>query len=199
MAYNVVALTRLVEQLQRLPGIGGKTAYRLAFHIISSDPSYAKELSAAILEATAKVQHCKICCSLTDEEICSICGDSSRDQSVICVVADAKDIMTFERSGDYHGVYHVLHGLISPLEGVTAESLSFHELLSRIEKGNVKEVIMATNASVEGESTALYVSHILKPMGITVSRLAFGVPVGSLLEYADDNSLSKALEGRRVM
>ena len=199
MAYQVVALNKLVEQFQRLPGIGAKSAYRLAFHILSSPPQLANDLSKAILEATQKVKQCKMCCSLTDDELCSICKDNTRDHSIICVVADPKDIIAFERAGEYRGVYHVLHGLISPLEGISAESLTFHQLLSRISEGDISEIIMATNASIEGESTALYVSRLLKPMGIPVSRLAFGVPVGALLEYADDNSLSKALEGRRLM
>ncbi len=199
MAYQLVALNKLVEQLQRLPGIGGKTAHRLAFHILSSPPQFGKDLASAILNATDVVKNCSVCCSLTDADVCHICSDEKRDRGIICVVSDPKDIAAFERSGEYMGTYHVLHGLISPLDGITAEDLTFKQLLTRVITEEVSEVIMATNGSIEGESTALYVSRLLKPLGVKVTRLAFGVPVGTLLEYADETSLDRALEGRREM
>lgn len=196
MGYQALPLTKLVEQFASLPGIGRKTAGRLAFYVLSMSDEEAKAFSDAILEAHEKIHNCAVCQNFTDTPVCSICSDAARDKSVICVVEDAKDVIAFERTKEYKGLYHVLHGLISPMDGIGPEQLFIKELLARIQTGTVKEVIMATNPTVEGEATAMYLSRLLKPMGIVVSRLAYGVPVGSDLEYADEVTLYKALENR---
>lgn len=196
MGYNAVPLTKLIEQFASLPGIGMKTAQRLAFHILTLTSEEAKEFSGAILEAHEKIKNCEICKNFTDQPVCEICSDLSRDHSVICVVEDPKDVVAFERTKEYHGVYHVLHGLISPMDGIGPDQIYMKELLARISEGTVEEVILATNPTVEGEATAMYLSKLLKPLGVTVSRLAFGIPVGSNLEYADEVTLYKALENR---
>lgn len=198
MAYNVVVLNKLVEQFERLPGIGRKSAQRLAFHLLNQPPERAKEFAQAILDASQKIKHCAVCQSLTDQELCPICADSGRDKGIICVVADPRDVIAFERTREYKGLYHVLHGLISPMDGMGPEQLKIKELLTRL-NGDTKEVVMATNPTVEGEATAMYLSRLIKPMGIKVSRLAYGIPVGSSLEYADEITLTRALEGRNMM
>ncbi len=198
MAYNVVVLNKLVEQFERLPGIGRKSAQRLAFHLLNQPPERAKEFAQAILDASQKIKHCAVCQSLTDQELCPICADSGRDKGIICVVADPRDVIAFERTREYKGLYHVLHGLISPMDGMGPEQLKIKELLTRL-NGETKEVVMATNPTVEGEATAMYLSRLIKPMGIKVSRLAYGIPVGSSLEYADEITLTRALEGRNMM
>ena len=197
MQYFPAALQDLADQFGRLPGIGGKTAQRLAFHVLSLPDVEAQAFADAILEAKRTVHTCPICQNLTDREICSICDDDLRDKSVICVVAEAKDVIAMERSREFSGVYHVLHGVISPLNHVTQDDIKIRELLMRVASGQVKEVIMATNPDTEGEATAMYISRLLRPMEIKVTRLAYGVPVGSQLEYADEVTLSRALEGRQ--
>ena len=173
-----------------------KTAQRLAFYILTLSEQDAKAFSNAIIEAHQKIKNCDICKNFTDKPICDICNDSTRDRTVVCVVEDAKDVVAFERTREYHGLYHVLHGLISPMDGIGPDQLYIKELLTRIGEGIIKEVIMATNPTVEGEATAMYLSRILKPLGVKVTRLAFGIPVGSNLEYADEVTLFKALENR---
>ena len=191
------ALERLTEQFARLPGIGIKTAQRLAFHILSLPAEDAKEFANAITDARTAVHTCPVCQSLTDQERCSICADPERDSGVICVVAEPKDVIAMERSREYRGVYHVLHGVISPLNHVGPDDLKVRELLGRVAQGNIREVIMATNPDTEGEATAMYLSRLLRPLEVRVTRLAYGIPVGSQLEYADEVTLLRALEGRR--
>ena len=191
------ALERLTEQFARLPGIGSKTAQRLAFHVLSLPQDEAEAFAAAILDAKRTVHTCAVCQNLTDREICGICDDPQRDHGVICVVAEPRDVVAMERSREYQGVYHVLHGVISPLNHVGPDDLKLKELLTRVGEGNVREVIMATNPDTEGEATAMYVSRLLKPLEVKVTRLAYGIPVGSQLEYADELTLLRALEGRR--
>ena len=197
MNYFPAALQELADQFARLPGIGGKTAQRLAFHVLSLPVQEAQEFADAIMTAKNTVHTCPVCQNLTDREVCPICDDDLRDRSVICVVAEAKDVIAMERSREFNGVYHVLHGVISPLNHVTQDDLKIKELLMRVASGNVREVIMATNPDTEGEATAMYISRLLRPMEIKVTRLAYGVPVGSQLEYADEVTLSRALEGRK--
>ena len=196
MSYNIVSLNELTAQFSKLPGIGKKTAQRLAFYVITAPEEYAIRFSQALVNAKKSVHLCKTCNALTDSEFCSVCADEGRDKGVICVVSDPKDVMAFERTREYKGVYHVLHGVISPLDGVGPEKLKIKELLARLSDGAVKEVIMATDPTVEGEATASYITRFIKPMGIKVTRLAYGVPVGGNLEYADEVTLSRALEGR---
>lgn len=196
-AYHIAPLEKLIEQFERLPGIGYKSAQRLAYYVLGLSDEGVGELSDAILEAHKKIHTCKICCNLTDEEICPICRDPARDHSVICVVENPRDVAALERTHEFGAVYHVLHGVISPLNGVGPDQLRIKELLSRIGDQKVKEVIMATNPTVEGEATAMYLSRLLKPLGVKVTRLAYGIPVGGDLEYADEFTLTRALEGRR--
>ena len=197
--YNVASLARLIEQFERMPGIGHKSAQRLAFYVLNLSKQQAEEFSATILSAHEKIKQCSCCCNLAEDELCPICKNESRDKSVICVVEDPRDVFAFERTHEFEGTYHVLHGVISPMNGVGPEDITIKELLARMADGTVQEVIMATNPTVEGEATAMYISRLLKPMGITVSRLAYGVPVGADLEYADEVTLTKALEGRRTL
>jgi len=197
MQFFPAALQNLADQFARLPGIGGKTAQRLAFHVLSLPLEDAEEFAAAILKAKKEVHTCPNCQNLTDRELCPICDDDMRDKSLICVVADPKDVIAMERSREFRGVYHVLHGVISPLNHVTQDDIKIKELLHRIGAGDVREVIMATNPDTEGEATAMYISRLLRPMEVKVTRLAYGVPVGSQLEYADEVTLSRALEGRQ--
>jgi len=199
MQFFPAALQNLADQFARLPGIGGKTAQRLAFHVLSLPLEDAEEFAAAILEAKQQVHTCPNCQNLTDRELCPICDDDMRDESIICVVAEPKDVIAMERSREFRGTYHVLHGVISPLNHVTQEDIKIKELLHRVGTGNVREVIMATNPDTEGEATAMYISRLLRPMEVKVTRLAYGVPVGSQLEYADEVTLSRALEGRQEM
>ena len=197
MNYFPTALQELADQFARLPGIGGKTAQRLAFHVLSLPLEDAQSFADAILAAKKEVHTCPCCQNLTDRELCPLCDDDMRDKSVICVVAEPKDVIAMERSREFNGVYHVLHGVISPLNHVTQDDLKIRELLKRVASGSVREVIMATNPDTEGEATAMYISRLLRPMEVKVTRLAYGVPVGSQLEYADEVTLSRALEGRQ--
>lgn len=197
--YNVASLARLIEQFERMPGIGHKSAQRLAFYVLNMKKSEAEAFSKAILDAHEKIKKCSVCCNLAEDELCPICKSNNRDQSVVCVVEDPRDVLAFERTHEFSGIYHVLHGVISPMNGIGPEDITIKELLARIADGKIEEVIMATNPTVEGEATAMYISRLLKPMGITVSRLAYGVPVGAELEYADEVTLTRALEGRRTL
>ena len=199
MQYFPVALQDLADQFARLPGIGGKTAQRLAFYVLGLPAQEAQAFADAILEAKKTVHTCPVCQNLTDRQICPICDDDLRDHSVICVVAEPKDVIAMERSREFNGLYHVLHGVISPLNHITQDDIRIKELLQRVSEGQVQEIIMATNPDTEGEATAMYISRLLRPMEVKVTRLAYGVPVGSQLEYADEVTLSRALEGRQEM
>lgn len=194
--YHVVPLSRLIEQFERLPGIGHKSAQRLAYYILGISKQEAQDFANAVLDAHEKIHYCKICCNLTDQELCPVCRNEARDKSIICVVEDPRDVMALERTHEFNATYHVLHGAISPLSGVGPDQLCIKELLARVNNQQVKEVIMATNPTVEGEATAMYLSRLLKPLGVKVTRLAYGIPVGGDLEYADEVTLSRAIEGR---
>ncbi len=194
--YNVLPLARLVEQFERLPGIGKRTAQRLAYFVLQMSDGDAKEFAAAIIEAHEKIKYCKVCKNLTDQDLCHVCRNSARDKSIICVVEDPRDVLALEKTGEFSGSYHVLHGVISPLNGVGPDQIYIKELLERISAEPIKEVIMATNPTVEGEATAMYISKLLKPLGVKVTRLAYGIPVGGGLEYTDEVTLSRALIGR---
>lgn len=189
-------LARLVEQFERLPGIGKRTAQRLAYFVLQMSDGDAKEFAAAIIEAHEKIKYCKVCKNLTDQDLCHVCRNSARDKSIICVVEDPRDVLALEKTGEFSGSYHVLHGVISPLNGVGPDQIYIKELLERISAEPIKEVIMATNPTVEGEATAMYISKLLKPLGVKVTRLAYGIPVGGGLEYTDEVTLSRALIGR---
>ena len=193
------ALERLSEQFARLPGIGGKTAQRLAFYMLGLPQEQAEEFAETILQARRTVHLCPICQNLTDQDVCPICADPERDQSLICVVAEPKDVIAMERAREYTGVYHVLHGVISPLSHVGPDDIRIRELLERVQSGTVREIIMATNPDTEGEATAMYLSRLLRGLGVKVTRLAYGIPVGSQLEYADEVTLLRALNGRQEM
>ena len=195
-AYNVAPLQRLVEQFERLPGIGSKTAQRLAYFVLNMPEDRARDFSEAIIEAHKKIRRCEICCNFSDRELCPICRSETRDKTTICVVETPRDAIAIEGTGEYKGAYHVLHGVISPLNGIGPDQLCIKQLLSRLNNGEVQEVIMATNPTVEGEATAMYISRLLKPLGVRITRLAYGIPVGGDLEYADDVTLARALEGR---
>ena len=196
MNYYGDPVARLIEEFSKLPGVGAKSAQRMAFHIINMPEERALMLAEAITDAKKKVRYCSVCCNITDGEKCHICSSSSRDKSVIMVVEDPRDMAAYEKTRGFDGVYHVLNGAISPLTGVGPDDIKIKELLARLDD-SVKEVILATNANVEGEATAMYLARLLKPMGIKVTRIANGVPVGSDLEYIDEVTLSRALEGRR--
>ena len=197
MALYAKPIDHLIEALTRLPGIGRKTASRLAFHILRSSPSEAQQLARAILDVKEKIRLCSICFNLTDEDPCRICQDERRAREVLCVVEGPNDLIAIENTGDFNGRYHVLHGTISPLEGVGPDDLKIRELLERLQKEQISEVILATNPTVEGGATALYLSNLIKPFSIKVTRIAYGIPMGSEIEYSDGMTLSKALEGRR--
>ena len=198
MDYFPAALENLVEQFARLPGVGRKSAQRLAFYILDQPEQTAKDFAAALLDAKASIGCCPVCQNLTDGDgPCAICASSRRDHSVVCVVADPKDVVAMERSREFTGVYHVLHGVISPMNHIGPDDLRIQQLVERAAAGGVAEVIMATNPDTEGETTAMYLSRLLKPFGIKTTRLAYGIPVGSHLEFADDATLMRALEGRR--
>ena len=197
MAEYIESLSNLAEKFGRLEGVGKKTAMRMAFSVLELDIEEAEDFARAILDAKEKIHLCPICQNLTDRDICPICADEERDRSVICVVTDARTVLAMEKVREYRGTYHVLHGLISPMNGITPEQLKIKELLARVATGEVGEVIVATNPTVEGEATAMYLSRLLQPFGIRVTRLAYGVPVGADLEYADEVTLYRALEGRR--
>ena len=197
MEYFPAALEKLVEQFARLPGIGGKSAQRLAFHVLSLTDEEAKEFADAITSAKRTVTCCPVCRNLTDGGVCSICASNKRDGSVVCVVADPRDVVAIERAREFNGHYHVLHGVISPMNHVGPDDLEIKSLVERVSKGGIEEVIMATNPDTEGEATAMYVARLLRPFGVRVTRLAYGIPVGGHLEFADDATLMRALEGRR--
>ena len=199
MHYFPASLQELADQFARLPGIGGKTAQRLAFYVLGLSHDEAQAFANAIIEAKETVHTCPVCQNLTDRALCPICDDDTRDHSIVCVVAEPKDVIAMERSREFNGVYHVLHGVISPLNHVTQDDIRIKELLNRVADGTVCEVIMATNPDTEGEATAMYISRLLRPMEVKVTRLAYGIPVGSQLEYADEVTLSRALEGRQEM
>ena len=193
----IAPLANLIEHFRALPGIGQKTAVRLAYHVLDMDAAAAKSLAGAILEAKEKIGYCSTCFNLSDRTPCAICDDEKRDHSVICVVEQPQDVAAMERMHEYKGVYHVLHGALSPLEGVGPDDLRIKELLTRLYDTSVKEIIMATNPNVEGEATAMYIAKLLKPSGIKVTRIAHGLPIGGDLEYADEVTLAKAMENRR--
>ena len=196
---TIEPIVRLTTQLSRLPGIGQKTAQRLAYHILDTPLAQAQELAAAILAAREKVTDCPVCGTYTDVSPCGICADTSRDGSVLCVVCDAKDVVAMERTREFHGKYHVLHGVLSPVDGVGPNDIRINELVERVKAGGVKEVILATNPDVEGEATASYIARLLKPLGVSCTRIAHGIPIGGNLEYTDEVTLAKAMEGRRQL
>ncbi len=195
-SYNAAPLERLIEQFAKLPGIGRKGASRLAYEVLAMPKEQALSFARAIEEAHTKIRKCTICQNFSEQETCPICGSDTRDKTTICVVENPRDVAAFERTREYKGLYHVLHGLLSPMDGIGAEHLTVKELLARLSDDTVKEVIMATNPTVEGETTAMYVSKLVKPLGIKVTRLAYGLPVGGNLEYADEVTLYRALSGR---
>ncbi len=197
--YNALPLELLTEEFAKLPGIGLKSARRLAYYMISRPEEDVKRFADILLSAKQDIHYCPCCQNLTDQELCPICAEEERDSTVICVVESPKDVSAMERIGEYNGVYHVLHGLISPIDGVTPDKLRIRELLMRLQGGTIREVIMATNPTVEGDATAMYLAQLLEPLGIKVTRLAFGLPVGGTLEYADEVTLFKALENRTEM
>ena len=197
MKYYAKPLSKLINELSKLPGIGGKSAQRLAFHILSMEDSEAFGLAEAITEAKKNMKYCSVCGNLTDEDPCSICRDSARDQSVICVVESPRDVAAMERIKEFNGLYHVLHGAISPMDGIGPEDINLKQLIIRLQQSDVQEIILATNPNIEGEATAMYVARLIKPSGITVTRIAHGIPVGG--DLADEITLLKAMEGRRQL
>ena len=196
MSYYSPSIEKLIEAFEKLPSIGSKTAARLAFYILNSSEEETKEFVNSILEAKKNLKYCSVCYNISDTDPCMICANKGRDKSIICVVEDVKDIVAMEKTHEFKGVYHVLHGSISPMNGVGPDDIKIKELLSRLMEGDVKEIILATNPRVEGEATAMYLSKLIKPLGIKVTRIAHGIPVGGDLEYTDEITLSKALEGR---
>ena len=199
MKYYAKPLNRLINELAKLPGIGGKTAQRLAFHILSMDDKSAMELAEAISDAKRSMTYCSVCGNLTDTDPCAICADESRDKSVICVVESPKDVVAMEKIREYRGYYHVLHGAISPMDGIGPDDINLKSLIMRLQDEDVKELIIATNPNIEGEATAMYIARLIKPSGIKVTRIAHGIQVGGDLEYADEVTLLKAMEGRREL
>ena len=197
MKFFAPSVEHLIDEFARLPGVGRKSAQRLAFYILNQPKETAQQLADAILEAKESVFTCSICQNLTDSEMCPICANPTRDHSVICVVADPRDVLAFERTREFNGVYHVLHGTISPLNHVGPDDIRIRELLQRVADNDIREVIIATNPDTEGEATAMYLSRLLRPFGVTVTRLAYGIPVGGNLEYIDEVTLMRALEGRK--
>ena len=195
----IVSLEKLIEEFRKMPSVGVKSAERLAYYILGLDDSEIKSLVDAINNAHTNIHTCNVCCNLTEGEKCNICSNPNRDNSVICVVENPRDVTAFERTHEYKGTYHVLHGIISPMNGVGPDNIRIKELISRMADDSINEVIMATNPTAEGEATAMYIARLLKPMGIKVSRLAYGIPVGSDLEYADEVTLSRALQGRNLL
>ena len=192
-------LAKLINELSKLPGIGTKSAQRLAFHILSLDDREAEQLADAITTAKSEMKYCSVCGNLTDEDPCAICSDPTRKDDVICVVESPRDVMAMERIKEFNGLYHVLHGVISPMEGIGPEDINLKSLVQRLQQGDVKELIIATNPNIEGEATAMYIARLIKPAGIKVTRIAHGIPVGGDLEYADEVTLLKSLEGRREL
>ena len=199
MSYYSPSIEKLIEAFEKLPSIGSKTAARLAFYILNSSEEETKEFVNSILEAKKNLKYCSVCYNISDTDPCMICANKGRDKSIMCVVEDVKDIVAMEKTHEFKGVYHVLHGSISPMNGVGPDDIKIKELLSRLMEGDVKEIILATNPRVEGEATAMYLSKLIKPLGIKVTRIAHGIPVGGDLEYTDEITLSKALEGRREL
>ena len=198
-SFYAPALAKLIDKFNSLPGIGPKSAQRLAFHVLSMSDEAADDFADTIRNAHKKIHKCKKCCNLTDSELCPICSNDKRDKSIVCVVQDPKDVIALEKTQEYTALYHVLGGVISPMNGVGPDELSIKELIARVNEDNVSEVIMATSANAEGETTAIYISRLLKPLGVKVTRLAYGMPVGADLEYADEVTLVRALEGRREL
>ncbi len=196
MAYDVAALEKLIEQFQKIPSIGRKTAQRMAFHVLDLTDEQAKEFADAIIDAHTKIHHCALCHNLTENELCPICESASRDHTTVCVVEEPRDVLAMERMREFSGVYHVLHGVISPMNGIGPEQLTIKNLVERVAEGTITEVIMATNPTIEGDTTAMYISKLIKPFGVRVTRLAYGIPVGADIEYADDVTLMRALSGR---
>ncbi len=196
MDYYVSPIQNLIDEFQKLPGIGNKTAQRLAYHVINLPKEKAERFASAIVEAKQKISYCKTCQNLSDKEECSVCSNPSRDHSVICVTENPKDVIQMERTNEFKGVYHVLHGAISPMDNIGPDDIKIKELMARIAAGGINEVIMATNPNLEGETTAMYISKLIKPFGVKVTRIAHGVPVGGELEFADEVTLSKALQWR---
>ncbi len=199
MGYYSPSIEKLIEAFEKLPSIGNKTAARLAFHILDATEEETKEFVQAILDAKKNLKYCSQCYNISDTDPCPICANSNRDHTTICVVEDVRDVVAMERTHEFKGTYHVLHGSISPMNGVGPDDIKIKELLSRLMDGSVKEIILATNPRVEGEATAMYISKLVKPLGIKVTRIAHGIPVGGDLEYTDEVTLSKALEGRREL
>ncbi|HEY5468337.1 MAG TPA: recombination mediator RecR [Coriobacteriia bacterium] len=199
MSYYAEPIAHLLEELERLPGIGPKSAQRLAFHILKGDDASAQRLADALVEVKRQIHFCSRCFNFASEDLCEYCADGGRDVSIVCVVEEPRDVVAVERTGEFRGVYHVLQGAISPIDGIGPEQLKVHELIARLADGTVTEVVMATNPNVEGETTALYLSRLIKPLGIKVTRIASGLPVGGDLEFADEVTLGRALEARREM
>ena len=193
------SVQKLIKEFEKFPGIGHKTAVRLAFYVLEEDEKFAREMAEAIIDAKSKVKFCSKCFNLTDTDPCSICSNAKRDNQLLCVVEDVKDVVAMEKTHEFKGIYHVLHGAISPMNNVSAADIKIKELVSRLSDASIKEVIVATNPTIEGEATAMYISRLLKPMGVKVTRIAHGIPVGGDLEYTDEITLIKALEGRREM
>lgn len=199
-SYNVAPLDKLVEQFEKMPGIGYKTAQRLAYYVLNLSKTEADTFSKAITDAHEKIHYCRVCCNLTDRELCPVCQSEKRDKTTICVVETPRDAMAMENTNEYKGLYHVLHGAISPLNNVGPDDLTVKELIARFSgDSEISEIIMATNPTVEGDATAMYLSRLLKPMGVKITRLAYGIPVGGDLEYADQVTLARALEGRNEL
>ncbi|OGO77186.1 MAG: recombination protein RecR [Clostridiales bacterium GWB2_37_7] len=197
MSYYAAPIAKLIEELSKLPGVGNKTAQRLAFYLLEMPINEVEELAGSIVNAKRNIKYCNVCCNITDSETCNICSNPKRDGSVICIVEDARDVVAMEKIKEFKGQYHVLHGAISPMEGIGPENIRIKELLLRIGEHDVQELILATNPNIEGEATAMYISRLVKPLGIKATRIAHGIPVGGDLEYADEVTLMKALEGRR--
>lgn len=196
MAYDVAALEKLIEQFQKIPSIGRKTAQRMAFHVLDLTNEQAKEFADAIIDAHTKIHHCSLCHNLTENELCPVCASANRDHTTVCVMEEPRDVLALERTREFHGVYHVLHGAISPMNNIGPDQLTIKSLVERAASGEIKEVIMATNPTIEGDTTAMYISKLIKPFGVKVTRLAYGIPVGADIEYADDVTLMRALSGR---
>lgn len=195
--YYAEPIARLIEELTKLPGIGPKTAQRLAFHLLHMDRQVVHRIATSIVEARDKVRHCSVCCNLTDQDPCGICSNEGRDHSTICVVQEPRDVVAMEKTREFKGLYHVLQGALNPMEGIGIEDIRVKELMTRLGDGKVREVILCTNPNTEGETTAMYIARYIKPMGVKVTRIARGLPMGGDLEYADEVTLAKALEGRR--
>lgn len=197
MSFYAAPIAKLIDELSKLPGVGNKTAQRLAFHILNMSVEDVEQLSKSITSAKRDIRYCRVCYNITDSDVCNICSSPKRNSSMICVVEDPKDVVAMEKTREYKGLYHVLNGAISPMEGIGPEEIRIKELLKRVADNEIEEIILATNPNIEGEATAMYISRLLKPAGIKVTRIAHGIPVGGDLEYADEVTLMKALEGRR--